>query len=463
MGQTKDKAKSKEQGVFCRIRIYNRLKSGFSIKERKTQYIPFKLSVCFGKFKFKNERGEDQVQMLNPKKMLLFLMAIPLRSVYCGPEEDMSAKSTIVYAFTTVHNAACTFSDTEETAISYLGYLPQDIDGEEIFKFIHPQDLSLLTEDFKTAMLEQGKPCKGKSIRFLVQNGGYIMVHSWWSCHINLWSKKLEFVRGKHYVTKGPKNPNVFADFVRDSDQSFQMDNEQIDAIRNNIWQTLQKPVQWNMIETNKLNSSKIKKELESCVGSLLKEDETKKCVRPENKKSSQYECYSPETIPSYTQLLYNENLITFFNSQSKIKPEKDYLCKILEESDMSHNLEETKYKKKHSDKLSWQSAQNKDEDRFTMGSGGFGKQGQTNTSLSEGPDSDTFSTLQAGLSTSPVQSGQDNGMISQEGSGRGSRLCPGSTRTKENQPTLTEELLSSHNKHMEWQMLLKYKEDRKT
>ena len=256
MDQIRDKVFPKEQGVFfCSIRLYNGLKSGFSVKERKTRYIPFKLSVCFAKFDDKTEK--NQIKRLNSKGILLFITAIPLRSAYCEPEEDMSAKSTIKHTFITVVNTACTFSDIEETVIPYLGYLPQDMNGEEIFKFIHPQDLSSLTEDFQTAMLEQGKPCKGKNFRLQVRNGGYIVVNSWWSCHINFWSKKLEHFYGKHYVIKGPKNPNVFADFVKDCDQSLQIDKEQIDAIQNKIRQTLQKPVPLSSMETHKLNFSK--------------------------------------------------------------------------------------------------------------------------------------------------------------------------------------------------------------
>ena len=38
----------KSGSFFCRIRIYNGLKSGgFTVKDRKTRFTPFKLSVCF--------------------------------------------------------------------------------------------------------------------------------------------------------------------------------------------------------------------------------------------------------------------------------------------------------------------------------------------------------------------------------------------------------------------------------
>ena len=44
-----------------------------------------------------------------------------------------------------------------------------------------------------------------------MRNGGYIVIETDWSCFINPWSKKLEFVIGKHTVKKGPPRPDVFA------------------------------------------------------------------------------------------------------------------------------------------------------------------------------------------------------------------------------------------------------------
>ena len=53
---------------------------------------------------------------------------------------------------------------------------------------------------------------RSRSYRFRVRNGGYIVVETDWSCFINPWSKKLEFVIGKHTVLKGPPKPDVFAE-----------------------------------------------------------------------------------------------------------------------------------------------------------------------------------------------------------------------------------------------------------
>ena len=54
----------KSGSFFSRIRIYNGLRSGFSVKERKTRFAPFKLSVCFSekdcKVCFKKENSCTQ-------------------------------------------------------------------------------------------------------------------------------------------------------------------------------------------------------------------------------------------------------------------------------------------------------------------------------------------------------------------------------------------------------------------
>lgn len=38
--------------------------------------------------------------------------------------------------------------------------------------------------------------------RMMAQNGHYLKLETEWSSFINPWSKKLEFVIGKHYITE---------------------------------------------------------------------------------------------------------------------------------------------------------------------------------------------------------------------------------------------------------------------
>ena len=100
----------------------------------------------------------------------------------------------------------------DEMAIPYIGYLPQDIEGADIFNFYHPADLVFIKEAYENIMADQGKPFKSRPYRFKIKNGAYITVETNWSCFINPWSKKLEFIDGKHTVLKGPNNLNIFTE-----------------------------------------------------------------------------------------------------------------------------------------------------------------------------------------------------------------------------------------------------------
>ena len=100
----------------------------------------------------------------------------------------------------------------DEIAISYLGYLPQEMEGTDIFNFYHPGDLVYLKEAYENIIADQGKPFKSREYRFKAKNGCYLTLETIWSCFINPWSKKLEFVDAKHTIVKEPINKDIFAE-----------------------------------------------------------------------------------------------------------------------------------------------------------------------------------------------------------------------------------------------------------
>ena len=57
----------------------------------------------------------------------------------------------------------------------------------------------------------QGKSIRSKPYNFRAFNGCYVLLETDWTCFVNPWTKKLEFVAGQHHVLKGPSNPDVFA------------------------------------------------------------------------------------------------------------------------------------------------------------------------------------------------------------------------------------------------------------
>lgn len=56
----------------------------------------------------------------------------------------------------------------------------------------------------------EGSSFRSKPYRFAVQNGGCVVLETEWSSFINPWTRKLEFVIGRHRVLKGPANPDIF-------------------------------------------------------------------------------------------------------------------------------------------------------------------------------------------------------------------------------------------------------------
>ncbi len=280
-------------------------------------------------------------------------------------------------SFVTKHTAACTFSPPiDEASIPFLGFLPQDMNGDDIFNYIHPLDLPLLKNAFEAAMLEQGKPVSSKLIRFRVRNGGYIQLNSWWSSFINPWSRLLEFIHGKHFVLKGPRYPDVFGEPLKGggddeggavigttavlgavdelneecpTPEAGLPTEEAVKAallVQTDIRNILRRTVHRNtstFLDTQPNSSTKTKKELSHFMGNLLevaKAETTKLGGLSGGGKGglhggphpgvvahiSPHQSDSSETPPSYNQLTYNENLTRFFNSQPKTLSEQEVL-----------------------------------------------------------------------------------------------------------------------------------------
>lgn len=51
--------------------------------------------------------------------------------------------------FVTRHSASCHFGHMDAEAISYLGHLPQDLIGNSVLDFYHPEDMDLLKDIYE--------------------------------------------------------------------------------------------------------------------------------------------------------------------------------------------------------------------------------------------------------------------------------------------------------------------------
>ncbi|XP_013393971.1 period circadian protein homolog 3 [Lingula anatina] len=137
----------------------------------------------------------------------LFMGLEPLKSAY---EDLPEGKVPETNVFSTQHNTNCAFCQVEFGVIPLMGYLPQDLIGSSIFDLYHPEDIPVLLEAHKEAIKTNGVPYKSQPIRMLPKNKSEILVETEWSSFINPWTKKLEFVLGRHTVISAPKDPNVF-------------------------------------------------------------------------------------------------------------------------------------------------------------------------------------------------------------------------------------------------------------
>lgn len=133
----------------------------------------------------------DQLQFSIDK--LLFLV----------PDEAMKKQNT---KFSTRHTAAGLLVHIDGTAVSAVGYMPQDILGSSILDHFHPEDMPLMKTAYEKLM-KNTQVADGRvstpPYRFLIKNGCYITLETEWTRVFNPWSRKLEFVTGDHCILKG--------------------------------------------------------------------------------------------------------------------------------------------------------------------------------------------------------------------------------------------------------------------
>ncbi|CAG0883158.1 unnamed protein product [Cyprideis torosa] len=181
---------------YIRLREIQSLETGcYDVTNKKSRFKPFQVSMS--------------LQWLNQdnKKTYCLIKLHPMESAFTYPEEVPRPLS-----FDTRHTAACYFSHVDPAAICFLGYLPQDLIGNSIFDYYHAEDIPSLKRDFQEVVEKHCAPHPGRAARFRAHNGCYMILSTEWSCFVNPWSYRVEFMIGQHKVTKGPSNPAVFAD-----------------------------------------------------------------------------------------------------------------------------------------------------------------------------------------------------------------------------------------------------------
>ncbi|XP_050560394.1 period circadian protein isoform X26 [Spodoptera frugiperda] len=329
---TQEKVQSPANSVstmVCRIRRYRGLTTGFGVKERVVGFMPFLLKLTF-----KNISDEEG------KVIYLVIQATPFFSAFKTPNEVVV--KAVPFVIRHAANGHIEYVDPE--SVPYLGYLPQDLADKDALMLYHPDDLMYLRQVYDTIVKEGGLP-RSKAYRMITQNGDYIRLETEWSSFINPWSKKLEFVIGKHHILEGPTNPDVFQS--PEPEKSMKIPEEEknkAQMLRETIIRTMNEALT-KPAEIAKQQMSKRCQDLASFMESLMEEvPKTDEELRLEihDPDHSYYERdsvmlggisphhdyydskSSTETPLSYNQLNYNETLQRYFDSHQPISYE-DY------------------------------------------------------------------------------------------------------------------------------------------
>ncbi|XP_023944074.2 period circadian protein isoform X3 [Bicyclus anynana] len=340
--------------MVCRIRRYKGLSTGFATKDRVVTFMPFQL-----KFYFKR-MSEDDGQVT-----YLVIEGSPFFSAFKTPNEIITDPTPFVMK----HTASGKLDYIDPESVPYLGYLPQDILNKDALQLFYPSDLMYLHQIHETIVKEGGVQ-RSKPYRMLAQNGDFLKLETEWSSFINPWSRKLEFVIGKHFVIEGPKNPDVFQ--TPEAEKATKVSKEEETkalAIKESIIRIMNE-VLTKPAEMAKQHMTKRCQELASFMESLL--DETPKTeeelrLEIQDTDHSYFERdsvmlggisphhdnndsnTSTETPLTYNQLNYNENLQRFFDSHEAYTDEdKNSLavCEHLKTKDIETPEPDTSFSK---------------------------------------------------------------------------------------------------------------------
>ncbi|XP_013162045.1 PREDICTED: period circadian protein isoform X1 [Papilio xuthus] len=306
--------------MVCRIRRYRDLASGFGVKNNAVSFLPFLLKLSFKNVN--NEEGND---------IYLVIQASPFFSAFKIPNEIVTKPVRFIIR----HAANGTLEYLDPESVPYLGYLPQDVTNKDALHLYHPHDLIYLRQIYET-IVKEGMSPRSKPYRMRAQNGDFVRLETEWSSFINPWSKKLEFVIGKHYIIEGPLNPDVFQSPDPNKVQKFsEEDKLKAQSLRESIIKILNE-VLTKPAEVAKQQMSKRCQDIAKFMESLL-EDQPKNDddirIEPQDPDHSYYERdsvmlggisphhdyndskSSTETPVSYNQLNYNDTLQRYFES----------------------------------------------------------------------------------------------------------------------------------------------------
>ncbi|CAF4744706.1 unnamed protein product [Pieris macdunnoughi] len=243
--------------MVCRLRQYRGLGVGFGVKAGIVSFMPFLLKLSFKNIS--DEEGEV---------IYLLVQATPFFPAFKVPNEIIP--KPVPFVIRHAANGDIKYIDPE--SVPYLGYSPQDILNMDALHLYHPHDLAYLRQVYET-IVKEGGVLKSKPYRMMTQNGDYVKLETEWSSFINPWSRKLEFVIGKHSLIEGPTNPDVFQ-CVEKPMKISEDDKTKAQAIRESIVRVMNK-ILTKPAEAAKQQMTKRCQDLASFMESLIDEAPT--------------------------------------------------------------------------------------------------------------------------------------------------------------------------------------------
>lgn len=140
-----------------------------------------------------------KAQIICSNKLNIFRLDISV------PDETLQKNRS---KFSTRHSAAGILMHIDGTAVTAIGYMPQDIIGQSILDFFHPEDMYTIKHSYELLMKSAITDAHVSTApyRFLIKKGCYITLVTQWTRVFNPWSRKLEFVTGDHCVSRGNLN-----------------------------------------------------------------------------------------------------------------------------------------------------------------------------------------------------------------------------------------------------------------
>ncbi|XP_060584611.1 period circadian protein homolog 2-like isoform X3 [Ruditapes philippinarum] len=248
--------------------------------------------------------SQGEKKCTEEKKLYTIMYCVPLMSPY-----SESGLLPEVKTFETRQTLFCSFCHIQPNTIPLLGYLPQEMIGVSIFEFFHNDDLSRLFNIYTKVIALKGVPYKSGPIRFLAKNGSWISCVTEWSSFVNPWSKRLEFIIGKHTVVKGPDNTDVFSENFHHTSR-IEEDSEAIRLARQKIKDLLLQPVETVYIGNNG-DKTAAKSGGKSVAIVEEKESTDTEQVIPQNEHKTIYASEREKSAMHGTGVLFKENSIS--------------------------------------------------------------------------------------------------------------------------------------------------------